>query len=343
MTRRLLLLIYCFLQCFCLSAQLLKVEDLLSISSVAPKNLNSHMSKKGFLPMPYYINDTIKATAFVQKSKEKKIASPSNVPVVEIFSDEQSDYYTLYLTSSKEYLDGCNRLKNSGFYSTDKLDTTGSIVFQKNNIVIHASQDTGTQKRRFSFFLQKKKMPTPDKVRFAEDLLQFTSHEYLVAFFGSRNVKKDVYYFSETELKQCSVLFPNTEQQAIFIWKDENKLSQISYIVISGISPGVNSSSYQGAVSQNKWALRNGIYSSMSVQELWDLNGGDFFFHGRQSEYSFMVPPSNKGNIDFQKTGLTLGCLNCNGSAILDQEKINASEALSHSLAMYVVYIIIKP
>ncbi|OSZ80562.1 hypothetical protein CAP36_04740 [Chitinophagaceae bacterium IBVUCB2] len=343
MTRPLLLLIYCYLQGFALSAQLLKVEDLLVISSVSPKNLNSHMSKKGFSPMPYYVNDTIKATAFIRKSKEKKATLLSNVPVVEVFNDEQTDYYTLYLTSAKEYLEGCTRLKNSGFYSNDKLDTNGSIVFQKNNIVIHAGRDTTTEKKGFSFLLQKKKMPAPDQVKFAEDLLQFTSHEYLVAFFGSRNVKKDVYYFSETELKQCSVLFPNTEQQAIFIWKDEDKLSQISYIVISGISPAVNSSSYQGSVSQNKWTLRNGIYSSMSVKELWDLNGGDFSFHGRQSEYSFMVPPSNKGNIDFQKTGLTLGCLNCNGSALLDQEKINASEVITHSLAMYVVYIMIRP
>ena len=81
----------------------------------------------------------------------------------------------------------------------------------------------------------------------------------------------------------------------------------------------------------------------MSIKEVWELNGDDFQFYGRRSDFLFMVPPENKGNIDFKKIGLTLGCLNCNGAQVLEKQKVSASEAMTHSLALYVVYIMIMP
>ena len=73
----------------------------------------------------------------------------------------------------------------------------------------------------YCFKLTIRKMPA--KIKYAEDLLQFDSHEFLTSFFGKQNVKKDLYYFSEKELQKCSVLFSGSRYQVVFVWGDENK------------------------------------------------------------------------------------------------------------------------
>ena len=70
------------------------------------------------------------------------------------------------------------------------------------------------------------------EIVFAEDLLTLDSHEFLVAAFGKGNVKEDWFYFTAENRKKCSVIFPNTSRQAIFIWEDEDNRREISFILI---------------------------------------------------------------------------------------------------------------
>lgn len=296
------------------------------------------------MPQPKDSYDDTITLRFVEK-KKKGIETQSIKSEVDLYRKDNIDYFVLRSTSLKEFEDGCNWLKKGGYFSGSKKDTSffAPVLFQKNNITIQAIRHNDRDGPGFTFLLQKKELPKAGDVQYGDDLLQFNSHEFLVAFFGSKSVKRDVYYFSEHELKQCSVLFPNTDRQAIFVWNDEDNLAELSYILISGISPALRTSAYNGSISQNKWTLKNGIYSSMSIKEVRDLNGDDFQFYGRLSDFLFMVPPENQGNIDFKKIGLTLGCLNCNGAQVLEKQKVSASEAMTHSLALYVVYIMIMP
>ena len=60
---------------------------------------------------------------------------------------------------------------------------------------------------------------------------------FLVSYFGEKNVTQDLYYFSENELKKCSVLFSGTLYQVAFVWGDENNLDNLSYIIVSNLLP----------------------------------------------------------------------------------------------------------
>ena len=179
--------------------------------------------------------------------------------------------------------------------------------------------------------------------RFADDLLKFDSHEYLVSFFGEQNVKKDIYYFSEKEMKHCSVLFGNSNRQAVFIWKDEDNLSDLSYILISGILPTETGLPFNDNIGRNKWDFKNGVYSGMSIRELLELNESDFQFYGVNSEFSMMIEPESKGTIDFKKTGIMLSSLDGAGSPLLNKTMISAEEAVENRLALHVFYIMLSP
>jgi hypothetical protein len=186
-------------------------------------------------------------------------------------------------------------------------------------------------------------LPHPDSVRYAEDLLKFNSHEYLVSFFGTSNVKKDLYYFTEKELKKCSVLFGNSSRQAVFVWKDEDNLCDLSFILVSNIIPTVSAEKFNGVVLINEWRLDNGIHPGMSIKELLKLNEKDFEIYGNQSAQAFMIKPGNSGKIDFKKTAIMLSCNNCNNERLLNVPAVSAIDVAEENLPMYVYYFIMYP
>jgi hypothetical protein len=334
-------------------SQSITVDDLLSLTSISPKNIDAYLNKKGFVSTGKGLQDSFVGTTFIEnrkvKAKTKSKTKPKDtlavIRSINLYKKGNSEYYVLHTSSKQEFLDGSSRLKKAGFlYDSSKgKDLSLQMFFQKRNLSVITNFSAEEGFPDYAFILQKKQLPDPNNIQYAEDLLLFDSHEYLVSFFGQKNVKQDVYYFTEKELKKCSVLFPNTNQQVTFIWNDEATLSKLSYILISGILPTQGAVQFSASVSQNKWTLKNGIYSNISIRELLDLNGEDFEFYGRDSEFSYMVLPESKGNIDFKKIGITLGCFDCASSSLLDQKKISVNDAIERGLAMHVIYIIIMP
>ena len=325
--------------------QIITVDDLLTLSSLSPKSTDSYMNKKGFVAAGRSLQNDLVTATFVENPKKKSKDTLNIIRRVNLYKKDDIEYYDLHTSSAQEYQDGKNRLKKVGFLcdSSKSNSMVAPAMFQKRNFKVIADLAVEDSITEYTFSLQKKALPNPDSIRYAEDLLRFDSHEYLLSFFGQQNVKQDVYYFSEKDLKKCSVLFPNTNQQVTFIWNDEATMSNLSYILVSGILPTLSAVQYSGNISQNKWGLKNGIYSNMNIRELLELNGEDFEFYGRNSEFSYMINPDNSGKIDFKKIGLTLGCFDCGRSALLDKVKISAVDALNNSLTLYVVYITIKP
>ncbi len=322
--------------------QYISVNDLINLSSVAPKNTDNYLNKKGFQRARKSTQDEIPITHFSQKRTPKDSLLISQT--IEIYKNKDSYFIALHTNSLDEYLRGWKALKESGFFYDKKKDSLGatSLLFQQKNLTVMADSKMEDSTVEYTFLLQKKDLPGQGSIQFAEDLLKFDSHEYLVSYFGEKNVKRDVYYFSENELKKCSILFSNSGRQAIFVWEDEANFRKLSYVLISGILPALSAEKYSGNVGQNKWVLKNGVYSGMSLKELLRLNGSDFEFFDRNSEFSYMVVPQRTGNIDFKKTGIMLGCLDCNGYLQFKNSRVSASDAVQKGLSLYIFYIMVS-
>ena len=324
-------------------AQAFSVDDLLALSSLSPKKFDHYLSQKGFFCTDRTIEDNATALTFLGQGKPDSAATLCENRKVRLFKKDNAYCFAFQTSSIDEFRLGKNRLRGSQQFYTLGRDTGSSspLLFQYRNITIDARQGSEDGNPVYTFVLKKKELPALP--RYAEDLLKFDSHEYLLSYFGADNVKTDVYYFSETKIKKCSVLFGNSNRQVVFVWEDEDNLCKLSYILISGILPTENGMPFNDNISRNKWVFRSGIYSGMSIRELLELNGRDFSFYGIKSEFSLMVEPVNTGYIDFKRTGVMLSCLDGTGSPLLKRDKINALDAVENRLALHVFYIVLAP
>ncbi len=262
---------------------------------------------------------------------------------IDLYKKDDTWCIAFHTSSMEEYIDSRNSLKKMNFFWC-KSDSGVStpLLFQKKAITIQTSEEIGSNDPVYTILLKKKEFPDASSIQYAEDLLRFDSHEYLVSFFGENNVKRDVYFFSEHESKKCSVLFPNTSDQAVFIWENDADFCKLSYILISGLISTPGAVKYTGSFGQNRWMLKNGIYPGMRIGDLLKLNANDFKFYGKNSEFSFMVEPKVTGNINFEWIGVMLDCFNCDRSGIINRSEISAADAVSNDLAMHVSYIMIR-
>ncbi len=324
--------------------QSLTISDLFTLSSIPSKKIDNYLGKKGFELASINYDGEINNLSFLQKKKSNRDDGQVN-RTVDLYKKDDCYFFILTTSSIAEYENGCNWLKKNKFFFAPGLDSsrTAGYTFQKRNYVVNAGLILNENDTTFRFSVRRKEIPDPNGIQYAEDLLRFDSHEYLTSFFGEQNVKKDYYYFSEKELKNCSVLFSNTNQQAIFIWDDDENYSNLSYIIISGIVPSMSAVQYTGYVSQNKWVSKTGLYSGMELRDLVKANRADVNFYGRTSEFSFLINPDTKGGIDFKKCGVMLGCIGCSGTrGLLDKEKISAQEIFDNNLRLHIFYLMIS-
>jgi hypothetical protein len=326
-------------------AQTVTVDDLLSLSSTPVKNMDHFMNRKGFISSGPSIEYNAAGETFLQKKSKKRRAAPPSIQSVEIIKKDNFYSFVLHTSSIDEFVLGKNRLKGAGFFYNKDADTStaASLLFQKRTVTVMADSNSTDSSKQYNFTLQIKELPEPGTIQDAEDLLKFDSHEYLATVFGQANVKRDFYYFSEKEMKKCSILFANTSRQAIFVWEDEGNMRKLSYVIVSSISPTLSAVRYSGYVSPNRWSTKSGIHASMSLRDLLQLNGSDFEFYGINSEFAYMVEPKHTGTIDFKKTGVMLGCLDCSDSKLLEKTKISAANAVDKNLYVYIFYIMIRP
>ncbi|MGZ8558748.1 MAG: hypothetical protein ACXWWC_10455 [Chitinophagaceae bacterium] len=327
--------------CFA-SAQSFTVDDLMTLSSLSPKKFDNYMNEKGYLSGGKKMQDDAMSFTFLEKIKLRPEDSIVQSRSVGLYKKENAYCFSYHTTSREEYEQGINRLKSSKFFLGESKKTLEDTLFyQKKNLTVHISSDVDNGCRVYSFLLQKKEFPA--NIHFAEDLLIFDSHEFLVSYFGEENVKKDVYYFTEKSVKKCSVLFGNSDQQAVFVWEDEDNLCKLSYVLISGILPTESTMPYNENISRNKWAFKSGIFSGMSIRDLLRLNGQDFKFYGLNSEFSLMVAPETTGNLDFKKIGIMMTSIDGTGPALLKKSLISAEEAVENRIALHVFYILLSP
>lgn len=325
-----------------LQAQRFTTKDFLKVAKMASKDVNLFMLKKKFIV--YRDNRGIDSVplSFIPKVKGWK---SDDIPEcrVDVFQKDNSRFLIWRITSFDEFLTAEQALVSEKFTydKTKNFNKDSSILFQKNNLSILSNKEVEDSIINYTFQLKERKIP--DSIAFADELLQFDSNEYLESYFGEKNVKRDLYYFSENELRKCSVLFGNTPYQAMFVWGDETNLDKLSYIIISNIFPTKTYQENGIPNTNNDWKFLNGMRSGMSLRDVLRLNEMDFTIYGSKSDMGFMVKPEESGKIDFKKMGLMFRCPNCFDNEIFNQKEISALDIAKANLPLKVFDIIIYP
>jgi len=327
------------LGCACfqlLSAQSVRLRDLTDLLDVNRNKLETHLHKKGFKRSGFFTGEE----DYYFKTKQTKAGN-----IVQRFQviREGQDIDLVYQTTSlQEFSTLENEIQGFGFTQYRDSNNLNPMLYQKQNLVLKCS----FQKEDTSLFYEvrasKKIIPKLKDIVFAEDLLQLTSHEFIVEAFGRQNVKKDIFYLTPTETKKCTVIFPNTNRQAIFLWKDENNLRDISFIIVG--EQLNNDGKNLNAVSLSNWRSNQGIYCGMSLKEIQNLNKEPISFYNWRTESAGFIGPKNKGEIDFNKLKPVFNCMNCsflNVDSNLDI--IQSSNAIDENQKVYVVSFVIMP
>jgi hypothetical protein len=316
------------------------IKDLVSFTALPVSKFDSYISKKGFKPQGDAGEDIID-NGFLKVSKDKSIHKL-------LGRYDNSDTSTLFFQTNSliEFNELKHDLEEDGFIHAayDSLKTPFPRFYQRANVTIYPSAKSHKGETIYSFKVERKSLPSREDIRFAEDLLQLSSHEYIAAVYGASNVQKDRFYFSETEVNRCSVLFPNTSFQVIFIWKDEVNNKGISFIMIGGQLRSQSSRSYHKAIEMNKWQSKQGIYLGMSLKEMEKLNGDAVHFYGWESDQPGMVSPKNKGSLNFKQLGVQVNCLDCNEDKYYSKlDLINSKDVIQQNGRVFVSMLMLMP
>jgi hypothetical protein len=314
--------------------------NLVELTTKYTPKLGQNLGKKGYKPINNK-EDAGEINTFKKTSKDK-------ISFRQIDKFDQNDTATIvFQTSSEiEFNQLLEELSNAGFYHPEKqiLQTGFFPLHQKGSITVLPSRKIIDERVVYDFKVQRKLLPAVRDVVFAEDLLQLTSHEYLASVFGSHNVKKDIFYFSENEMNKCSVLFPNTSMQVIVVWKDETNLQNISFVIIGGQLNNTSASVTYKDMEYNKWRSSSGVYAGMSLRQLTELNEKPVNFYGWETDQPGLVTKKNTGKIDFNKVGVQLNCLDCSADKFYTNNGlISSSRILNENSRVFVSTIIIIP
>jgi len=263
--------------------------------------------------------------------------------ILQFFTVDSTKKRIYETTSANEFRSLQEEIRNAGFFSP-KEDATNiqSLVYQKQVITIETATRTEDSITYYILITSRKDLPKKKEMAFAEDLLQTDSHEYLSEMFGRSNVKTDIFYYDENDSSRCSVIFPNTNLEAIFIWKDEINLRHIDFIVIGGsLRPAQND--VLAAQSFNLWRSQQGPYCGMSLQDLERLNREPIRFFNWNTESAGYLTPKNEGQIDFKKLGLVLNCMNCGFIKVSQDPVLDSATAIEEMQKVYITTLIIIP
>ena len=254
-------------------------------------------------------------------------------------------YQTTVFTEYKHMLAD---LKKIGFHTYSKNDVPGlseidSILYQHNEYTSTSFATTEDGLTLYSILFSRKVFPPAKEIYYGEDLLQFSSHEYLIYYFGEENVKKDIYYFSGNEIANCSVIFINTNRQVIFIWADEFNKCTISNLLFGGQQKLKSQIDYDKYVAENNWKLKSGVHAGMSIYELRKINENNFKFYGGNAINSGLILAEINGKIDFKRESIILGCMNCNDDTYRNTAIMNADDAILDGRILFVLSVILYP
>ena len=319
--------------------QKFSMGDLVNLTGYTPSKFDNYVSRRGYRAASEFGNTSPEGITYNYFDKKAKVEYPENF--IAKYDNERASSVCFQTASEEEFNKLNNQFKEEFHYTGE---AAAGVVYQKGNLTITPTVKTEADKKVYSFLVERKELPKAKDVAFAEDLLQFTSHEYLASAFGEANVKRDYFYFSDKELNKCSVLYPNTNMQVIFIWNDENNLKDISFVLIGGQLRAQSSANYHKQIELNTWQSRQGIRAGMSLKELQMMNGGELAFYGWETEQPGVLVNKNKGNLDFKNLSLVFNCLDCNEDKFYSNTNVLSSdEVLKENRRIYVSTLVLLP
>ncbi len=328
-----------------IKAQPISADNLFTLTSYSPSKCDNYLARNGFA----FTGQSSESDTLIRRyqyRRTKKFTHTDSITRSVLRADVKDDTYITFETVSRdEFKKISAQLKASGFSckQEDAAIDSAELLFQNQALSVRASLKTEDTISTYSLLFHKKSFPRAKDIFYADDLLTFTSHEYLVHYFGEQNVKKDIYFFSGSEIAKCSVLFLNTNRQVVFIWGDEENRCNISSLLLGGqqnLQSSLESGKY---VEENNWALKSGVRPGMSLMELRMLHGSDFRFYGGSSPNSGSVIPGSEGKIDFKKEEVILACLNCKDDKFTTAKVVNADDSIQEGRILFVLSVIVNP
>ncbi len=345
--RRLLLIFLLGTNVFTAKGQLFPAINLTEATAVPKQRFDSYIAKKGFAFVgSAYQTDTIAREYDYRGTGKRKVADSIKIARALTSFSTKEDFSFIYHTSSAdEYRLIRTELKKEGFFCNREKDSvlSNTLLYQYNDVTVAIAAQQADTVIDYSFRVKKQALPKPKEIAYAEDLIAFGSHEYLRFYFGDDNVKKDIYYLSDTKIGKCSVLFPNSNRQVVFLWSDEVNNCGLAKMYIGGQLMAESTLEYDKNVAENIWRLKSGIRSGMSLYSLRILNDAAFNFNGGNSTYTGMVFPDTTGKVDFKAHGIVLGCMNCTDAKFLRQAVCNSDDAIAEERILFVHTIILDP
>jgi hypothetical protein len=312
------------------------LKELTNLLDLGQYKLENHLQRKGFrraIPL-----EDQAATAFRKEDRK----APNCIRGFEIINQSR-DFQLVYQTTSlEEYTNLKQQIKQSGFNYPSKQDEASPVIYQRHDLRIESTTIKDDSTVYYVLKATKKELPRKKDIVWAEDLLQLDAQEYLIDVFGRENVKTDTFYYTETETNKCSVLFPNTRREVIFIWNDETNLKDISFILIGGNLHPKEVTDFN-SVAHNTWTTRQGLSCGMTIQEIESVNKEPVQFYNWHAESAGYLAPNNKGAIDFSKIGLVFNCLNCSFVKVGNNAITNSTDAASENQKVYLTSLIVLP
>lgn len=325
--------------------QVLPAEKLLHTLSIPVAKFDEWAAKKKFfLSHSAKQNDTLVKTYGYKPEVKKNKPVDSTMRRLLHKTVKESLFITYQTESASEFSGLTEELKKNGFYCNEEVEPLKNILlWQQNDLTVTSYVEIKDSIPLYSLLFYQQDFPDGKELYYADDLLYFTSHEYLVYYFGKENVKKDFYYFSGDELVNCSVLFINTARQVVFIWKDEVNKRTIDNLLFGGqqrLKSALESGKF---VAESHWVFKSGIRAGMPLYELRLLNGDDIKFYGGHSSQTGMVLPEKKGKLDFKKEEIILGCMNCTDNEFAAATIMNADEAIEDGRILFILSVVLNP
>lgn len=295
----------------------------------SPKKVENYFHKKGFSREGFHST----GSEAIFSKNEVKDSTEQNWSVQVAYQKDATGI--IYRTSVKaEYDHWKEELKKIAVpFSKDE----GNELFfdHKRSITIHCTSEKIDTTTTYILSAHKQQFPNPGDLQFAEDLLEIDAHVYLENIFGRQNVKEDHFYFSENLKKKCSIIFPNTSRQAIFLWNDEKHLKGLAFIII-GEYESKSVQNNQSPLTLAQWRSKQGISCGMNLKELEMINQKEISFYRWRTAQSGTLA-KNSGEIDFSRVEIVLDCMNCSFvSSSIDKPIITSIEAAEQNQKWYV-------
>ncbi len=328
-------------------AQEISAGKWINMVSMTTTKAEDHLRSKKFIyRQSYSSGDTLFKTYEYTGSKKKKGNENEVERKCVVSTLKGSSALTFHTSSEDEYRKIITGLRKEGFYCEYETDSTAqhaSYLYQYKDMTADASIKKVDTSTTYSICFYKKTISPENMLETAEDLLEFSSHEYLVYFFGSKNVKKDLYYFADNDIVNCSVLFMNTNRQVIFVWKDPLNRRKIANLLFGGQHNLKSQQANDNVIAENSWKLKSGLKVGMPLMELRILNDNNIAFCGGKAPNPGLVLPESSGNIDFRNADVVLGCVNCNDDKFLAAQKLNSDRAMDDGRILFVLSIVLYP